>query len=354
MKPLKYILPLVTVLYGHTFPIQEIEEMAELDTQVRTEWIDTRDISSVRKIEEQNTLRLQTILRIHGLPQDEDDSLESVISSIEQLVLRSSDLAFQKEYLKMAEEAGDEWGENLDLLTDRILLREGHCQRYGTHVHHVNGTLIPYPIEDLANVDVLRAGFDEPPLEESLKMLSILEQSIDMDEHTLENCLFNAQHDFFGPPANYLYYASFQGDQGHPTGPKLQAFDRAILAIFENTPEAFEALYDADTSTISLQIDELHEVVLLGQTPLYVYLVPKETFQRLPYFNTNTFVSHAMPTSVAKFELESYLDGLVSAGAKVKIFAPNLEYEISPLKIRDQVKNYFFFDITLENETQEV
>jgi hypothetical protein len=41
-------------------------------------------------------------------------------------------------------------------LTDRVLLREGKPQRYGTQFEIVDGTLVPKPMEDPASIDVRR------------------------------------------------------------------------------------------------------------------------------------------------------------------------------------------------------
>jgi hypothetical protein len=61
--------------------------------------------------------------------------------------------------------------ENMHLasLTDRVLLAEGKKQLYGMMFDTKDGTLVPKPIEDEANVDKRRAELGMQPLAEYLR-----------------------------------------------------------------------------------------------------------------------------------------------------------------------------------------
>jgi hypothetical protein len=67
-------------------------------------------------------------------------------------------------------EAGPEESSPADVATleDRQRLRAGRKQIYATQMRVVNGTVEPYPTEDLAHVDLRRDGAQLPPLAVSL------------------------------------------------------------------------------------------------------------------------------------------------------------------------------------------
>lgn len=81
------------------------------------------------------------------------------------------DTEFQKQCLEkmkaMAE--GEVSKQHLAMLTDRVLVREGKPQRYGSQLSMVDGKLKPSPIEDEANVDARRKEMGMMPLAEYIK-----------------------------------------------------------------------------------------------------------------------------------------------------------------------------------------
>lgn len=66
---------------------------------------------------------------------------------------------------------GEAESAHLATLTDHVLVANGKPQRYGTQFHLVDGKLVPHPIEDEANVDLLRAFAGLPSLSEYKKAL---------------------------------------------------------------------------------------------------------------------------------------------------------------------------------------
>ena len=61
---------------------------------------------------------------------------------------------------------------DLAYLTDRVLLKEGKQQLYGTQFTSDGGKWIPRPLEDEPNVDSRRAAVGLPPLAEYARQLS--------------------------------------------------------------------------------------------------------------------------------------------------------------------------------------
>jgi hypothetical protein len=78
--------------------------------------------------------------------------------------------------LKDAVSKGNARPDQLAMLEDRILLREGKKQLFGTQVRSgpdTQGKLVVHPIEDEQNVDVRRAAVGLQPLADYLKVFGI-------------------------------------------------------------------------------------------------------------------------------------------------------------------------------------
>ena len=73
--------------------------------------------------------------------------------------------------VERAAEAGDVPKSEVALLTDRVLVRSGRSQRYGSSFSIVSGRLVADPIEDEANVDARRATVGLPSMAEYAKLL---------------------------------------------------------------------------------------------------------------------------------------------------------------------------------------
>lgn len=93
------------------------------------------------------------------------------------LIIQHADIETQHKYLPMLEESVEE-GESrpIDLayLKDRVLMRDGKKQIYGTQVVPLNdGTLAFYPIEDEVHVNNRRSALGMEPIEEYAKNFNI-------------------------------------------------------------------------------------------------------------------------------------------------------------------------------------
>jgi hypothetical protein len=81
--------------------------------------------------------------------------------------VQHADLATQKKYIDRMTAAADageiEWA-LVATTVDRIQVREGKPQTYGTQFHTVDGELVPETIGDAEHVDERRAKVGLPPL----------------------------------------------------------------------------------------------------------------------------------------------------------------------------------------------
>ena len=88
------------------------------------------------------------------------------------LIVQHGPLGMQRQALepfRAAWRAGDLSGGDIALLTDRILMREGRPQIYGTQLNMIaGGEMGLVPIRDAARVDARRAAMGLPPLSDYL------------------------------------------------------------------------------------------------------------------------------------------------------------------------------------------
>lgn len=99
------------------------------------------------------------------------------------LIIQHSDLSIQEKYLPLLEksvEAGESRLCDLALLQDRVLMRQGKKQLYGSQVvfNKDTGAQEFYPIEDEENVNFRRAKAGLPPIEEYAKYFGIVYEQL--------------------------------------------------------------------------------------------------------------------------------------------------------------------------------
>lgn len=155
----------------------ELEEMYETDQRYRGELLD-RDAPSIeernrmqQETDERNIARLIEVIEEHGWPGSSMVGNRGAAGAF--LVLQHADYAYQKKYLPLAREAvaaGEMQPQLLPLLEDRVLMREGRKQIYGSQLHRgPEGGYELWPIEDEASVDERRAEVGLKPLADYLK-----------------------------------------------------------------------------------------------------------------------------------------------------------------------------------------
>ena len=134
-------------------------------------------IKSQDEIDARNMARLEEIIKQHGWPGKSLVGKEGSQAAF--LILQHSDLRRQQKYLpllKKAARTGYVRPADVAMLEDRVLVRRGKKQIYGTQVHSgpdTGGKLVLAPIEDEENVDKRRASVGLMPLKDYLKHFGI-------------------------------------------------------------------------------------------------------------------------------------------------------------------------------------
>jgi hypothetical protein len=122
-------------------------------------------------IDQQNIGRLEAIVAAHGWPKRSVFGAKAASAAF--LILQHADLGYQKKYLPMVREAAaanEMQRSSLALLEDRVRLREGKSQIYGSQVRrNAKDEWEPTDLEDPANVDARRATVGLQPLADYLE-----------------------------------------------------------------------------------------------------------------------------------------------------------------------------------------
>jgi hypothetical protein len=122
-----------------------------------------------------NVDTLRAIVRQSGWPSLRRVGVPAAIAAF--LVLQHAALDLQVELLPVLERAvqtGDARSSDVAVLTDRVLMRQGKNQRYGSQLHQNPGEkLTVWPIEDEAHVDERRKGVGLEPLTDYLKHFGV-------------------------------------------------------------------------------------------------------------------------------------------------------------------------------------
>jgi len=128
------------------------------------------------RLDKRNLRRLVQIIDKYGWPGRSLVGKEGALTAF--LIIQHAELEDQKKYFPMLKEAVRRGEANQDyaaLLEDRILMREGKKQIYGSQLHfnEVTKKLELWPIEDEENVDVRRTSVGLEPLAEYMKRFGL-------------------------------------------------------------------------------------------------------------------------------------------------------------------------------------
>jgi hypothetical protein len=124
-----------------------------------------------------NIKRLEEIIHQHGWPGKSLVGEDASTSAF--LIIQHAELKVQQKYLPMLKRAASEGEAKPDevaMLEDRVLMREGKKQMYGTQLRagpETGGKLALYPIEDEPNVDKRRASVGLGPIAEYVKQFNV-------------------------------------------------------------------------------------------------------------------------------------------------------------------------------------
>lgn len=130
-------------------------------------------------IKGRNTSRLKEIVEQYGWPGKSLVGEDGANAAWLLIQHADRDRKFQRyclELMKEAAQKGEIPLQHVAYLTDRLLVAEGKKQIYGTQFTTENGKLVPFPIENEADVDKRRKEVGLPPLSEYIKRLKKIYQ----------------------------------------------------------------------------------------------------------------------------------------------------------------------------------
>ena len=140
--------------------------------------LDIADLNEKQaKMDRLNQERLEVIIQEFGWPGKKLVGADASEAAF--MIVQHSDLPYQEKYLSLLKEAakvGDLRASNVALLEDRVLMRQGKKQIYGTQLFSndsTGGKLVLAPIEEEERVDERRKQVGLPPLREYLKNFGI-------------------------------------------------------------------------------------------------------------------------------------------------------------------------------------
>lgn len=140
---------------------------------------DSTHLRSLWKIQDAkdsiNLAKLERLVGKYNWPTKSSVGAQACLAAF--LIIQHSPLPVQERYFSMIEtamKAGDIDKRFFALLVDRIRVRKGQKQLYGSQITQLgNGKFEIYPIEDEINVDIRRREMGMEPLAESVKSWNI-------------------------------------------------------------------------------------------------------------------------------------------------------------------------------------
>ena len=178
----------LVVLFGFLLAWSQLLAQTKIDTAAIIEQlavIHDRDqktrtagdsVEYVSFIDSSNLAQVEALNNQHGWPGK--SFVGSAGNSTVFLVIQHAELATQEKYFPLMQQSvaeGESRPQDLALLQDRILMRQGNDQIYGSQVVFNKSTGAPefWPIEEERNVNVRRAEVGLQPLEEYAKNFGI-------------------------------------------------------------------------------------------------------------------------------------------------------------------------------------
>lgn len=133
-------------------------------------------LKKMNQVDLENTTRVAQILDTHGWLGNQEVGAQGNQAIF--LVIQHADINIQEKYLPMmreAQKAGKARGADLALLEDRVLMRNGKKQIYGSQLSTDSQTNKTYffPIEDVEHVDERRAAVGLQPIAEYAQYFGI-------------------------------------------------------------------------------------------------------------------------------------------------------------------------------------
>lgn len=151
---------------------KEILEMYETDQSARSE--DRLDWNRIQRIDKENAKRMKKIIKEYGWITI--NRFGKKTSKAAWLLVQHADHSpkFQRKCLDLMLEQpeGEVRPIDIAMLTDRVLMKEKGIQKYGTQMIGHGEYLVMGKVEDLENLDKLRAKVGLKPIKEYAKKFS--------------------------------------------------------------------------------------------------------------------------------------------------------------------------------------
>jgi hypothetical protein len=131
-------------------------------------------LARIGAVDSANTAWLRETVGAHGWPAQSTVGREAASAAFLLVQHASRDTAFQAamlDELVAAFERGEAEGQSVALLTDRVAVRRGQPQVYGTQAGMRDGRLVLEPIADSAGIDARRARMGMIPLRDYVRIL---------------------------------------------------------------------------------------------------------------------------------------------------------------------------------------
>ena len=151
---------------------RQLEAVLDRDQKTRT-GVDSADF--IHFIDSTNLVQVEALINKYGWMGRSvvGDKANSALF----FVIQHADIETQLKYVALLQksvEVGESMPSNLALMQDRILMRQGKKQIYGSQlILNASGEQVFYPIEDEKNVNVRRAKIGMQSLEEYAKLFGI-------------------------------------------------------------------------------------------------------------------------------------------------------------------------------------
>jgi len=159
---------------------RQLDSIYQLDQSVRIAYMQAlKDSTSaavadslltvMRQTDAQNLIKVETIIKQHGWIGPQKVGISAAQGLF--LVIQHADLKTQERFLPMireAEKKGEILSSNLAILEDRIDMRNGKKQTYGSQgiTDAKTGKKYIYPIIDVDNLDQRRKAMGMPPMKD--------------------------------------------------------------------------------------------------------------------------------------------------------------------------------------------
>jgi hypothetical protein len=161
---------------GQMKAVRDLEQMGVSDQSLRgnPNVMSPADVVKQGEIDKANMQRLASIIKSYGWPGNRFAGIDNASNAF--LVLQHADLASQHQYLPLLRRAvakGEANAQDLAMLEDRVLVRAGKPQLYGTQFlpHVPNQPITLFPVQDEVYLDKRRSELGMPPMADYIKSM---------------------------------------------------------------------------------------------------------------------------------------------------------------------------------------